>query len=279
MGALPAHSVPERAADPFVDTNAMRRQNEMNKKMVQPVKKAMIKAILHKNIKELSCTRSSAIRAVASPRCPAAFGGTGGAGVLRLHVFPFQGNFDASSQRMGVLAKVLHRFRLLPSVFSLLFASRRTRDLGLMEDVWRFFCRARWGTAANLRAYRNPKDLYRDRNGWYPRQLGQRRTCTPQFEVKSLTLHDSPCLTMDLRITEEEIIAVSEAPRERGHRHGRRQASVSIIDPGTRELRGRFEVSDATINCCDVGPGLICLGSDDSKVRLYRRSDLTGCSN
>ncbi|CAE8606626.1 unnamed protein product, partial [Polarella glacialis] len=122
-------------------------------------------------------------------------------------------------------------------------------------------------------------DLYRDRNGWYPRQLGQRRTCTPQFEVKSLTLHDSPCLTMDLRITEEEIIAVSEAPRERGHRHGRRQASVSIIDPGTRELRGRFEVSDATINCCDVGPGLICLGSDDSKVRLYRRSDLTGCSN
>jgi len=51
-----------------VDTNAMRRQNEMNKKMVQPVKKAMIKAILHKNIKELSCTRSSAIRAVASPR-------------------------------------------------------------------------------------------------------------------------------------------------------------------------------------------------------------------
>jgi len=93
MGALPAHSVPERATDPFVgfpsglpalvrwpqlqrdrleavmkvDTNAMRRQNEMNKKMVQPVKKAMIKAILHKNIKELLCTRSSAIRAVASP--------------------------------------------------------------------------------------------------------------------------------------------------------------------------------------------------------------------
>jgi len=51
-----------------VDTNAMRRQNEMNKKMVQPVKKAMIKAILHKNFKELWCTRSSAFRAVASPR-------------------------------------------------------------------------------------------------------------------------------------------------------------------------------------------------------------------
>ncbi|CAE8622819.1 unnamed protein product [Polarella glacialis] len=87
MGALPAHSVPERAADPFVgfpsglpalvrwpqlqrdrleavtkvDTNAMRRHNEMNKKMVQPVKKAMIKAILHKNIKELQGLRPFAL--------------------------------------------------------------------------------------------------------------------------------------------------------------------------------------------------------------------------
>ncbi|CAE8660168.1 unnamed protein product [Polarella glacialis] len=51
-----------------VDMSAMRRQNEMKKKMVQPVKKAMMKAILHKNIKELWCTRSSAIRSMASPR-------------------------------------------------------------------------------------------------------------------------------------------------------------------------------------------------------------------
>jgi len=82
-----------------------------------------------------------------------------------------------------------------------------------------------------------------------------------------MKLHDSPCLTMDLRITEEEIIAVSEAPRGR---HGRR-ARVQIVDLDMRDVRECFEVSDATINCCEVGSGLICLGSDDSKVRLYRR--------
>eukprot|EP00747_Dinoflagellata_sp_TGD_P022475 gnl/TRDRNA2_/TRDRNA2_129138_c0_seq1.p1 gnl/TRDRNA2_/TRDRNA2_129138_c0~~gnl/TRDRNA2_/TRDRNA2_129138_c0_seq1.p1 ORF type:complete len:343 (+),score=37.67 gnl/TRDRNA2_/TRDRNA2_129138_c0_seq1:23-1051(+) len=60
------------------------------------------------------------------------------------------------------------------------------------------------------------------------------------------------------------------------------KASVQIIDPGTFKLRERFEVSEATINCCDASPGLVCLGSDDSKVRFYRRegADSTnGCSS
>lgn len=155
-------------------------------------------------------------------------------------------------------------------VVSLLLASRRTRDLGLRDEVWRFFCVARWGTSANLQVYDSTKDLYLDCNGWFPRRGGRHQR--PFFDVQRFKLHDSPCLTMDLRITDEEIIAVSEAPRGR---FGRR-ASVTIIDPGTRRLKERIEVSDATINCCDVGPDLVCLGSDDSKVRLYRRSSNGG---
>jgi len=46
---------------------------------------------------------------------------------------------------------------------------------------------------------------------------------------------------------------------------------VQVIDAGTLRLKEQFEVSNATINCCDVGPDLVCIGSDDSKVRLYRR--------
>jgi len=152
------------------------------------------------------------------------------------------------------------------AVVQLLFAGRRARDLGLREEVWRFFCRARWGRSANLSVYGSAKDLYLDRNGWFPQGGGCRQS--PSFEVQRIKLHDSPCLTMDLRITDDEIIAVSEAPRDKVGK----QASVQIVDPGTRDLKERFEVSSATINCCDVGADLICLGSDDSKVRVYRRS-------
>jgi len=159
------------------------------------------------------------------------------------------------------------------SVIRLLAASRRAHDLGLRDEVWRFFCLARWGRSANLHAYEATKALYLDCNGWFPQRCGRRQR--PLFEVQSIRLHDSPCLTMDLRTTDQEIIAVSEAPRGT---HGR-QASVQIIDPGTRGLRERFEVSDATINCCDVGPDLVCLGSDDSKVRLYRRSQFSSTSS
>eukprot|EP00931_Biecheleriopsis_adriatica_P120438 TRINITY_DN95564_c0_g1_i1.p1 TRINITY_DN95564_c0_g1~~TRINITY_DN95564_c0_g1_i1.p1 ORF type:complete len:500 (-),score=67.56 TRINITY_DN95564_c0_g1_i1:71-1570(-) len=155
-------------------------------------------------------------------------------------------------------------------VLKLLAANKRARDIGVKEEVWRFFCRIRWGRAANLHVYRSAKDLFRDCNGWFPRaSLGGRGESLPSFEVHRLTLHESPCLTMDLRITEEDIIAVSEAPRSK---HGRKKASVHILDTASGERKSCFEVSEATINCCDVGPGLICTGSDDSKVRIFRRS-------
>jgi len=154
---------------------------------------------------------------------------------------------------------------------SVLLVSHKVRDLGLHEEVWRFFCRARWGRSANLHVYERAKDLYGDKNGWFPRRGGRAQPL--RFDVQRLKLHDKPCLTMDLRITNEEIVAVSEAKFSG-------QAFVQIIDPGTRQLRERFTVSEATINCCDVGPGLICLGSDDSKVRLYRRDDpISSCSS
>jgi len=149
----------------------------------------------------------------------------------------------------------------------LLTASRKMQALAVSEEVWRFFCRWRWGSSANLGVYGSGKDLWCDRNGWFPLRSGKRET--PAFDVQHIRLRDSPCLTMDLRFTDDEIIAVSEA--ERSHSGGG-QARVHIVDPETRRLRECFEVSSATINCCDVGPGLICLGSNDSKVRLYRRS-------
>jgi len=152
-------------------------------------------------------------------------------------------------------------------VVRLVPTGRRTRDMGLSNEVWRFFCRARWGPSANLRVYEVAKDLYFDSNGWFPQRHGERQK--PSFEVKRFKLHDSPCLTMDVRMTDDEIVVVSEAPHHKDF--GRQDASVHIIDSGTRELRERFDVSNATINCCDIGPDLICLGSDDSKVRLYRR--------
>lgn len=152
-------------------------------------------------------------------------------------------------------------------VVSLLAASRRTRDVGAREEVWRFFCCARWGRSANLGAYAHAKDLYLDCNGWFPQRYGRRRQ--PAFDVQRLTLRSFPCLTMDLRITDDEIIAVSEAPRGR---FGGQPAMVHVVDPDTCKVRDRFAVSEATINCCDVSSDLICIGSDDSKVRLYRRS-------
>ncbi|CAE8601705.1 unnamed protein product [Polarella glacialis] len=55
-------------ADTKVDMNSMRRQKVMKKKMVLPVKKAMMKVMENKNGKKLWCTRSSAIRSAASSR-------------------------------------------------------------------------------------------------------------------------------------------------------------------------------------------------------------------
>lgn len=88
-----------------------------------------------------------------------------------------------------------------------------------------------------------------------------------------MTLHKSPCLTMDMRMTNEEIVTVSEAARDKNG--VARKACVHVIDPDTLRVRQRFEASNSTINCCDVGLGAICLGSDDFKVRLYRQVGLT----
>lgn len=150
-------------------------------------------------------------------------------------------------------------------VVALIAASWRKRELATSEEVWRYFCSSNWGSSANFAAYQSSRELYLDGNGWFPHRHGQRQR--PFFETRNLKLHDSPCLTMDMRFSENEIVAVSEA------RMGRSQACIHIIDPETCQLRQQVEVSSATINCCDVGPGLICVGSDDSKVRVYRRCD------
>merc|ERR1719235_429242 len=78
---------------------------------------------------------------------------------------------------------------------------------------------------------------------------------------------------MDMRMTTEEIVTVSEAAKDRNG--VLQQACVHVFNPGTLELRQRIEVSRSTINCCDVGPGAICLGSEDFKVRLYQRAGLS----
>merc|ERR1719373_300546 len=79
-----------------------------------------------------------------------------------------------------------------------------------------------------------------------------------------------------MRMTDEEIVTVSEAATDRNGVS--QQACVHVIDPGTLRTRQRFEVSASTINCCDVGTGTICLGSDDYKVRLYRQVGLFGAN-
>mmetsp|Transcript_46082 Transcript_46082/g.72821 ORF Transcript_46082/g.72821 Transcript_46082/m.72821 type:complete len:542 (-) Transcript_46082:195-1820(-) len=152
-------------------------------------------------------------------------------------------------------------------VVKFLLAGRRMRDVAGSEEVWRFFCCERWGQSANFKEYKRAKDLFLDSNGWFPQRYGRRES--PHFEVRNASLHESSCLTMDIRMTSKEIVTVSEAPRDRNDIL--QQACVHVIDPETMKTRQRFEVSTSTINCCDVGSGVICLGSDDSKVRLYRQ--------
>jgi len=146
------------------------------------------------------------------------------------------------------------------------------------EEVWRCFCKLRWGKGANIALYASAKELYRDGNGWFPRRCGRRQS--PHLEVQETTLHKSPCLTMDMRMTNEEIVTVSEAAKDK---YGVvQQACVHVIDPDTLRVRQQIEASRSTINCCDVGHGAICLGSDDFKVRIYQRIGLSspdGSSN
>ncbi|CAK0864330.1 unnamed protein product, partial [Prorocentrum cordatum] len=92
--------------------------------------------------------------------------------------------------------------------------------------------------------------------------------------VEQMRIHDSGCTTMDLRFADGELIVVSEAPR--GSCPG--TAGVQVVDFSRREVRQRIDVSDSTINCCDVARGQVCMGSSDSKVRLLRRAgSLHGC--
>merc|ERR1719174_1810185 len=146
------------------------------------------------------------------------------------------------------------------------------------EEVWRFFCKLRWGMSANIVLYGSARDLYKDGNGWFPRRCGRR--LNPHLEVQEMTLHETPCLTMDMRMTNEEVVTVSEAPTDE---HGVvQQACIHVIDPDTSRVRQRIEASRSTINCCDVGHGAICLGIDDFKVRLYQRRGLCspdGCAS
>lgn len=74
---------------------------------------------------------------------------------------------------------------------------------------------------------------------------------------------------MDMRMTNEEIVTVSEAWQKNGVTQ---QACVQVIDPDSLGVRQCIAVSESTINCCDVSLGTICLGSDDFKVRFYRQS-------
>lgn len=164
------------------------------------------------------------------------------------------------------------------AVVRFVLAGRKMRDAFRSEEVWRFFCRCRWGSSANVGLYRSARDLYLDSNGWFPQKDGRRHN--PSFESQEATLHQSSCLTMDMRMTEKSIVTVSEAPVDSNG--GTQQACVHVIDPKTLAIRQRIETSRSTINCCDVGPGVICCGSDDFMVRLYRQlggSSADGCAN
>lgn len=157
-------------------------------------------------------------------------------------------------------------------------AGRKTCEVSRCEEVWRFFCRSRWAGSANVGIYRSARDLFLDGNGWFPQRAGKRQN--PRFEAQEMTLHASPCLTMDMRMTNEEIVTVSEAARDESG--VTQQACVHVIDPDCLRVRQRIEVSRSTVNCCDVGLGAVCLGSDDFKVRLYTKAGISsadGCAS
>merc|ERR1712110_369329 len=41
---------------------------------------------------------------------------------------------------------------------------------------------------------------------------------------------------------------------------------------GTVTSRGCLELLPTRVNCCDVAPGLICVGASDAKMRVYHSS-------
>jgi len=144
--------------------------------------------------------------------------------------------------------------RLLP-------ASRNIQSITQQPDIWRCFCFLRWGRGANLHLYDHAKDCFRDQNGWFPWQ-GMVRS-PPCFEVRCLKTHQQGCASMDLRTTTQELVTVSEAVRHKN-------ARLQILDPVSATRKANLEVSPSTINCCDVARGLVCVGSDDGNVRVYK---------
>lgn len=72
---------------------------------------------------------------------------------------------------------------------------------------------------------------------------------------------------MDLRTTTQELVTVSEALRHKN-------ARLQILDPVSTTRKANLEVSPSNINCCDVARGLVCAGSDDGNVRVYKRGTL-----
>ncbi|CAE7433805.1 unnamed protein product [Symbiodinium sp. CCMP2456] len=148
--------------------------------------------------------------------------------------------------------------RLLP-------ASRNVQSITQQPDIWRCFCFLRWGRGANLHLYENAKDCLRDQNGWFPWQ-GTVRSA-PCFEVRRLKTHQQGCASMDLRTTTQELVTVSEALRHKN-------ARLQILDPVSTTRKANLEVSPSNINCCDVARGLVCAGSDDGHVRVYKRGTL-----
>ena len=81
------------------------------------------------------------------------------------------------------------------------------------------------------------------------------------------TVNPENVLTMDLRVSGDEVFAVSEA-----HEH---KAYVRVFDVTGKDLHAEILSSTMNINCVDVNDRFFCAGGDDGHVRLYRRDDYT----
>lgn len=148
-------------------------------------------------------------------------------------------------------------------VLFLLPASSRVQHMAGSEEVWRYFCRQRWGPATNLQLFRSAKDCLRDCNGWYPKDVKNGR-CLPSFQLRRLQAPDPPALALDVRMNHEDLVLVTEGAESK-------PARLMVLDPRDGSTKDNLQVSDCNVNCCDISPGLIGIGGDDLKVQLFRR--------